>query len=74
MDDRIDLICAALDAQNPNTPPMRESTKQAIRALVDSAPPMTNEQVLRVGRILRGSRYWPTCDQGRRAGDSEETA
>jgi hypothetical protein len=54
----MDALAAAFERRYPQLPPFTESVKSGIRAVVDSAPPMSERQRRRIGRWLGASPYW----------------
>lgn len=59
----MDAIAAALARHRPDWPGLTEEAKEAIRASVEAAPPMTDRQRRRIGRLLRGTN--PPAKRGR---------
>lgn len=56
--ERMAAIAAVLARHRPDWPPLGAAAQEAIRASVDSAPPMTDKQRRIIGRLLRGSKNW----------------
>lgn len=56
--ERVNAIAAAIAAHYPQWPPLGDHARDAIRASVEAAPPLTEEQRRRIGRLLRASTNW----------------
>ena len=55
----VDEVDAALQERRPGRRPLTDGDREAIAASVAAAPPMTEQQCRRIGRLLRGSKNWP---------------
>lgn len=55
-DQRVEVVAAELARRFPAWPPLPEVDKRAIAASVAAAPPMSDRQARRVGRLLFARR------------------
>ncbi len=53
IDDEIERVSASFDAAYPDLPPLSAASKAAIKASIEAAPPMSDAQCRKVGRVLR---------------------
>lgn len=56
----VDEVDAALLELEPGGTPLSEAAKTMIHESVNAAPPMTERQCMRIGRLLRGCGGWAT--------------
>lgn len=66
-DPDIDAIDAELCRINPGRTPLSESAKDAIVSSVMEAPPLSDEQVRRLSRLLGGPTAWRQARASREA-------